>query len=121
MWKFFERWPSAESAAQADVEEVREMVKGLGFGKRRAQTLVKMSAGYLRDDWDDPSELYGVGKYASDAWHIFCVGDWKSTQPKDHALVHYHTWLWENLGREDRECSLRHLTRSCGITVGQKA
>lgn len=26
--------------------------------------------------WRDPAELYGIGKYGSDAYHIFCRGRW---------------------------------------------
>jgi len=24
--------------------------------------------------WRDPTELYGIGKYAADAYHMFCRG-----------------------------------------------
>ena len=30
----------------------------------------------LTKDWkDSPESLYGIGKYASDAYRIFCIGD----------------------------------------------
>ena len=46
-------------------------------------------------DWKTAKDLYGCGKYADDAWHIFCAGDWKNTQPNDHALNYYYTYLKE--------------------------
>jgi methyl-CpG-binding domain protein 4 len=98
MWQFFERWPTPEAAANADEEEISALLKTLGLYKRRAKTLKRMSAGFLKGDWKEPKDLYGIGKYANDAWHIFCVGDWKSVEPKDHALTWYHDWLKENYG-----------------------
>ena len=38
-------------------------------------------------------ELPGVGKYAADAYAIFCRGRWREVAPNDHALNAYHKWL----------------------------
>ena len=43
--------------------------------------------------WKTAKDLYGIGKYGDDAWHIFCVGDWKDVEPNDHALNNYHDYL----------------------------
>ena len=96
MWEFFDRWPTPEAAAHADEEEISELLKTLGLYRRRAKTLKKMSAGFLEGNWKEPKDLYGIGKYANDAYRIFCVGDWKDVEPKDHALTWYHDWLKEN-------------------------
>ena len=50
-----------------------------------------MSYEYTHKDWkDSPDSLYGIGKYASDAYRIFCLGDWQSVEPRDSALKNYH-------------------------------
>ena len=73
------------------------MIQPLGLSERRSKTLVKMSDDYLNKSWQDkPEVLYGIGKYASDAYKIFCLGDWRHVSPKDHALNDYHRWLGEN-------------------------
>ena len=77
-----------------DVDDIADMIGPLGLSQRRSKTLVKMSYDYINEDWrSDPAVLYGIGKYASDAYRIFCLGEWKDVQPKDHALNDYHSWL----------------------------
>jgi methyl-CpG-binding domain protein 4 len=98
MWEFFQRWPTPEDASRADESEIQELIKNLGLSKRRAHILKRMSQEYLQDDWEDPIQLYGCGKYASDAWHIFCIGDWKEIEPSDHALNWYHDFLKQHYG-----------------------
>ena len=94
MWRFFERYPTPGDTARADPCEIQEMIAPLGLSERRSKTLIRMSDGYLKDDWKgNPAVLYGIGKYASDAYQIFCVGNWRDVQPKDHALNDYHNWL----------------------------
>ena len=94
MWEFFERYPEPELALDADLDVLVAMISPLGLSKRRAKALIQMSDDYLNKDWrDDPRNLYGIGKYASDAYRIFCLGDWKSVVPKDGALVNYHNFL----------------------------
>jgi methyl-CpG-binding domain protein 4 len=92
----FEKYPTAKSMAQADEQELKEIVRSLGFYNKRAKTLIRFSDEYLNKSWDTAKELYGIGKYGDDAWHIFCVGDWKKVKPNDQALNKYHDWLWEN-------------------------
>ena len=97
MWKFFEKYPDAESASAANQRDIQEMIRPLGLSERRSRALIRMSDGYLKDGWkDSPEVLYGIGKYASDAYRIFCLGDWKSVQPRDHALNDYHCFLKES-------------------------
>jgi len=96
MWEFFERWPTAEATAAADEEEIQQLLQPLGLSTRRARTLVRMSQEFLRAEWQQPLELYGIGKYANDAWMIFCEGRWQEVEPRDHALVWYHDWLRES-------------------------
>ena len=94
MWKFFEKYPNPKCAAAANPSDIQKMISPLGLSERRSKTLVKMSNDYLEKDWkSSPDVLYGIGKYASDAYRIFCIGDWKNVQPKDHALYVYHDFL----------------------------
>ena len=73
---------------------VKALIKPLGLSSRRARALKKMSRDYLKIDWkDNPTKLYGIGKYGSDAYKIFCTKDWNSVTPKDSALKNYHGWL----------------------------
>jgi len=96
IWKFFECYPTPQDASSANIEDIKDMIGPLGLSERRANTLVKMSRQYLDKSWSEPIELYGIGKYANDAWKIFCTSGWKSVKPKDHALSWYHDWLVEN-------------------------
>jgi len=94
IWKFFDKYPDAESAAAANQKDIQNMIQPLGLSERRSKALVRMSDGYLKDNWrDTPDVLYGIGKYASDAYQIFCLGNWRDVEPKDHALNDYHGFL----------------------------
>jgi len=93
---FFDRWPTPESFLGASLEEVSQLLHPLGFYNRRPSTIYKFTVGYLEGNWKEPIELYGIGKYANDAWRIFCQGDWKNVEPQDHALNMYHRWLQES-------------------------
>ena len=87
MWKFFKKYPTPEAASVADIEEIKNMISPLGLSERRSRALVRMSDDYINKDWEDaPAVLYGIGKYGSDAYRIFCVGDWRNVNPSDHAF-----------------------------------
>ena len=43
-------------------------------------------------------ELYGIGKYAADAYWMFCRGEWKGLSPEDKDLRAYHAFLKETDG-----------------------
>ena len=43
--------------------------------------------------WSDPTQLHGCGKYAADAYYIFCRGAWEAVEPQDKDLRRYHAWL----------------------------
>jgi methyl-CpG-binding domain protein 4 len=97
MWEFFNLYPTPEKASKANQDELQEMIQPLGLSQRRSKALIRMSNDYLTKDWrSSPEVLYGVGKYASDAYKIFCLGDWRNVEPKDHALNDYHGWLRKN-------------------------
>jgi methyl-CpG-binding domain protein 4 len=90
---FFSLWPTPEKFIEADLSKVSQILRPLGFHNRRPKTIHRFTREYLVGGWKQPIELYGIGKYANDAWHIFCKGDWQSVDPNDHALNKYHGWM----------------------------
>jgi methyl-CpG-binding domain protein 4 len=93
--ELFMKYPCPASMASAKEAELKVMLMPLGFYNKRAKALVRFSQEYLAKKWKTAKDLYGIGKYGDDAWHIFCVGDWKNVKPNDQALNKYHDWLWE--------------------------
>lgn len=87
------RWPDARSMANAHCGELSAVIASLGFGNRRADTLIQLSKDYLGSGWSDARELSGVGEYAGRAWDIFCRGVLGDSPPQDHALVEYWEWI----------------------------
>lgn len=85
---FFERWPNALKASEADELEMKEYLKSLGMYNKRAKTIIKMSKQFL-EGFSQPKQLYGCGKYASDSDLIFYQGRWKDVEPTDGALKRY--------------------------------
>ena len=103
-WETIKRWPTPKALANADEQELLNLISPLGLSERRMRALKRMSDDYINLDWkDDPKCLYGIGKYASDAYQIFCAGDWQNVKPKDGALVNYHNYLKElyNVTKEE--------------------
>ncbi|XP_066499476.1 methyl-CpG-binding domain protein 4 [Hoplias malabaricus] len=96
LWRFFERYPSAEVTRASDWEPLAELLQPLGLNSLRAKTLIRFSDEYLTKTWRYPIELHGIGKYGNDSYRMFCTGEWRDVTPKDHKLNYYHTWLWEN-------------------------
>jgi len=93
-WETLKKWPTPEALANASAYELIKVISHLGLSERRSRALIRMSYDYIHADWkDDPTVLYGIGKYASDAYHIFCSGEWRSVCPKDRALNDYHEFL----------------------------
>ena len=97
-WEVIKRWPTPAMLAASDEVELIELIQPLGLSKRRAKALRRMSYEYTQKDWkDNPGCLYGIGKYASDAYKIFYLGAWRQVEPKDSALVNYHNFLMLSL------------------------
>ena len=96
-WEVLERWPTPKALSQANFDDLLSLVQPLGLSRRRAIALKRMSYEYTHKCWkDDPTNLYGIGKYGSDAYYIFCTDNWKEIKPKDGALVNYHNWKTKN-------------------------
>ncbi|XP_048588363.1 methyl-CpG-binding domain protein 4-like [Nematostella vectensis] len=95
MWEFFRRYPDAAEASKADPGPISDLLRPLGLHEKRAKALVQFSAEFLSRDWIYPDTLYGIGKYGSDSYRIFFLGEWKDVKPEDHKLNLYHDWLWK--------------------------
>ena len=92
-WQVMARWPTPRHLAAADQKELQNLIQPLGLAERRSKALIKMSYEYSHKNWKkQPDILYGIGKYASDAYRIFCTETWESVTPKDGALVNYLNW-----------------------------
>ena len=98
IYKFFNRWPTPASLRAAELTEIENMIKPLGMWRKRSRTLLRFNNEYLDGRWKQAKDLHGCGKYANDAWLIFCKGKWKDVHPNDHALNKYHNFL---LGRKN--------------------
>ncbi|KAL2633825.1 hypothetical protein R1flu_005304 [Riccia fluitans] len=99
IWDLFTLCPSAESAINTDTAKIAEKVYSLGLQNKRAKMIQRFSLEYLRGDWTNVTQLHGIGKYAADAYAIFCQGLWRDVEPDDVQLVKYWKWLWETDGQ----------------------
>ena len=100
-WKVLERYPTPKDMSNADLNELKSMIKDIGLTQRRTKALKMMSHDYLNIDWkDNPSKLYGIGKYGSDAYYLFCTDEWEIVKPKDYALKLYQEWLVKEKANE---------------------
>lgn len=83
------RWRTPDELARADVRDVADALRRLGFQNRRAATLVAMAKAWTEgppDTSDDVLRLPGCGRYAADSWAIFVEGK-VVVDPSDHKLA----------------------------------
>ncbi|WVZ83055.1 hypothetical protein U9M48_030239 [Paspalum notatum var. saurae] len=90
---FFKRYPDAQAAYAAVPEEMANYLKPLGLQHVKTKNIQKFSKAYVEEEWTYITELCGVGKYAADAYAIFCAGRAKEVVPKDHKLVDYWKYV----------------------------
>ena len=84
---FLSKWPTPEAYLASDPEEVKEVIRPLGFYNRRERTIRRMSEDYLTWDKTDASVLYGIGQYGSESYRIFFLG--QRFEPQDKELRSY--------------------------------
>jgi len=89
--EFFKRYPDAVEAERADPSEMADLIASLGFKNRRTRSIQRFSSDWMTLDWIEPSELYGIGKYAQDSWEIFQKGN-LNVEPTDGVLNTYLHW-----------------------------
>ena len=85
--EFLSRWPTAEAYLASDPDEVKAVIRPLGFYNRRENTFRRMSEDYLTWDGDDATVLYGIGQYGSESYRIFFQGE--RFEPQDKELRNY--------------------------------
>eukprot|EP00889_Picochlorum_renovo_P006256 jgi/Picre1/33286/NNA_008610.t1 len=94
VYTLFELYPTPERLCDANIDDLERMLMPLGLFRKRAQSIQRFSQEYLTKDWrDDPTLLYGIGKYAKDAYDIFCLGRWREVTPDDKDLRLYIEFL----------------------------
>ncbi|XP_034231526.1 uncharacterized protein LOC117639756 [Thrips palmi] len=91
--EFLKRWPTPQEACQAKLYDILDVIEPLGFGRTRAAIIIRFSHEFLTKDWKLPSDLYGIGKYGTDSYKIFCMKDaWKNVESDDPLLMMYLNW-----------------------------
>ena len=85
--EFLSRWPTAQAYLASDPDEVKAVIRPLGFYNRRENTFRRMSEDYLTWDGDDATVLYGIGQYGSESYRIFFQGE--RFEPQDKELRNY--------------------------------
>ncbi|KAF3436637.1 hypothetical protein FNV43_RR19383 [Rhamnella rubrinervis] len=88
--------PNAKAATDVATEEIEKIITSLGLQKKRAVMIQRLSQEYLGENWTFVTQLHGVGKYAADAYAIFCTGNWDQVKPNDHKLNDYWEFLCAN-------------------------
>ena len=88
IYDFFESYPSPQSITEESIPDIAEKLRPLGFYNRRANTIYRFSQEYINKEYKHVSELYGIGKYASDSYEIF-INDNNDVNPTDKILNAY--------------------------------
>ncbi|AGQ20350.1 hypothetical protein CaLGV092 [Clostera anastomosis granulovirus A] len=98
--KFFEQFPSQRDVMSASVDDIAPYFESIGL-KSRAERLHRMSRDFELGGWRDVKELSGVGKYASDVFTIFYLGDIYGVRPTDRYLEKYvrYVKLYDRINR----------------------
>lgn len=122
--RFFQRFPDWGTLAEASVEELEEFLRPLGLWRRRAKSLLGISA-YARDNRghfprsvEEHSDIPAVGQYVSNAIRLFQHGESaplldvnmarvieRYVRPRKLADIRHDPWLqeaahWYSRGRE---------------------
>jgi endonuclease III len=84
---FLARWPTPEAYLASDPDEVKSVIRPLGFYNRRENTFRRMSQDFLNWDGADATKLYGIGQYGSQSYRIFFRGE--RFEPQDKELRRY--------------------------------
>ncbi|XP_059624531.1 uncharacterized protein LOC132267380 isoform X2 [Cornus florida] len=94
--ELFTLCPNAKIATKVATKEIEKVICTLGLQKKRAVMIQRFSCEYLGESWTHITQLHGVGKYAADAYAIFCTGKWDGVRPMDHMLTKYWEFLRGN-------------------------
>lgn len=101
--EFFSRYPNAQALLDAEENEVRELIRPLGFYNRRVKTWKDFCQQWIEAGTDFPTvdqlaEMKGIGKYALDSWKVFQLYEY-NTDVQDHVLNWYVDWAREEVSK----------------------
>ncbi|GAV82933.1 HhH-GPD domain-containing protein [Cephalotus follicularis] len=94
--ELFTMCPDAKTAIEVATGDIEKIIQTLGLQKKRAAMIQRFSQEYLYESWTYVTQLHGIGKYAADAYAIFCSGMWQSVRPTDHMLNYYWEFLYSS-------------------------
>ena len=77
LWQ--KKYPNPKAFLRGKSDDQEKLLKPLGMVHVRTQRLRRMSEDFLKWDYKDATDLYGIGKYGSDSYRIF----YKNEVPKD--------------------------------------
>ena len=97
VWKFFELYPTPEVLLSTPDEEVQEVIRSLGFYRRRTTSLKRMSEDFVSKNWKRPEDLRSVGVYAATCYRMMFEFELGRHAPSDHALVDLWNWMRQEL------------------------
>ena len=69
--KLFKRYPNPKAYLRGHLKTQQNILKPLGMWNVRAKRIRKMSEQFLTWDYQEASDLHGIGKYGSDSYKIF--------------------------------------------------
>ena len=73
---------------EATEAEIKDVIWPLGMVNVRCRRLQGMTEDFLNWDYQDATELYGIGKYGSDSYEIFFKQNY-TVEPTDKELRRY--------------------------------
>lgn len=96
--RMFDRWPTVDTMAEADVAEVEKAIYPVGFYRTKAPQLVKM-AQRIRDEWngrvpDDIDELLTLGGVGRKTANLVVTAGYQKPGICVDTHVHRITNLW---------------------------
>ena len=71
----FKKYPTAKAFLKGKAEHQRKLLEPLGMVNVRTDRLRRMSQDYLDWDYNDATDLFGIGKYGSDSYRIFYLDE----------------------------------------------
>ena len=77
--ELFQIYPNAERFLMGNISFQKKLLKPLGMVNIRTKRLRQMSEDFLTWDYEDATDLHGIGKYGSDSYRIF----YKNEIPND--------------------------------------
>ncbi|KAK9810233.1 hypothetical protein WJX72_007033 [[Myrmecia] bisecta] len=89
---FLRLYPTPSAVLCTPNQELETTLNPVGLQEVRCKAVQSMSHAFLAENWQDPSEFWGCGRFAADSWRIFCRGD-KAARVEDATLQRYLRWL----------------------------